>query len=68
MCPSSDSLRLRYTDLERSIDILLTTKQSLTTNYGLRHIQPEAPSFCLIENELMLKQKELAEVRAGLKK
>lgn len=68
MCPSSDSLRLRYTDLERSIDILLMTKQSLTTNYGLRHIQPEAPSFCLIENELMLKQKELAEVSAGLKK
>jgi hypothetical protein len=66
---TSAYLRLRSTDLERSITILQTTKQQLADNYELRHhSQSEAPSFSLIENELQLKQQELAEVRAVLKK
>ena len=66
---TSAYLRLRSTDLERSITILQTTKQQLADNYELRHhSQSKAPSFSLIENELQLKQQELAEVRAVLKK
>ena len=66
---TSAYLRLRSTDLEHSINILQKTKQRLADNYELRHhSQSEASSFSLIENELQLKQQELAEVRAILKK
>ncbi len=66
---TSAYLRLRSTDLEHSIDILQTAKQRLADNYELRHhSQSETSSFSLIENELQIKQQELAEVRAVLKK
>jgi hypothetical protein len=66
---TSAYLRLRSTDLERSIMILQTTKQQLADNYELRHYsQHEASALSLLEQEVMLKQQELAEVRAILKK
>ena len=66
---TSTSLRLRTADLERSITILRSMKQNLSVNLDLRHIEgAKTHSFHLLEEELQLKQRELEEVRAGLKK
>lgn len=60
-------LRQRSNELEQSITFLQTTKQQLADSYGLCHTELP-PSVNLLDKELEIKQKELAEVRAVLMK
>ncbi len=64
---TSAYLRNRSNELEQNITFLQTTKQRLADSYGLCHIAP-SPAVNLLDQELEIKQKELAEVRAVLKK
>lgn len=60
-------LRQRSNELEQNITFLQTTKQKLADSYGLCHADP-SPAVSMLDQELEIKQKELAEVRAVLKK
>ncbi|MFY8001901.1 MAG: hypothetical protein ACOVSW_25140 [Candidatus Kapaibacteriota bacterium] len=64
---TSASAQLRSADLERSISVLVSIKRGLTINLDLRHIEEaQAHSLYLLDEELQRKQRELAEVQAGL--
>ena len=64
---TSASAQLRSADLKRSISALTSMKRGLTINLDLRHIEEaQAHSLYLLDEEIRRKERELAEVQAGL--
>lgn len=57
------ALDTRYNELKQSISTLLTIREALTVNYGLRcRAMLPTHSMCHVEDELSLKRHELEEL------